>query len=247
MNTPQNPAFRPFALLLRLVSPTIMTAQAPVLDALVYEGLSQRHCQANQEELYQRMEQGYLAFNKDLGVFHASSLWFVMDGDTAVTPVTVARVDRRTPEKMSSWSTNAIPPGSKRRMRKFRNDGGVLRNRLHERAAYAAPYALFFGLGDPLAIKQLFDFFHIGVGYDAQNCGAGAIADIGVIDLQEDMSLMLDGHPNRPLPERAVPPEILADHLGESALMPPYYPRRAAPAACPERFRIDSLANIALF
>lgn len=248
MDTTHNPNYQPFTLLLRLASPTILTAHAPVLDALVYEGLSQRYCSETQEELHQRMAQSYLAFNKDLGVFHASSMWFVMDDNKAVIPTATGRVDRRGPEKMSTWCTNAVLPGSKRPKTKIRNDGGVMRTRMRERAAYAAPYAMFFGLGDVLAIKQLLEFFHVGVGYDAQNCGAGGITGIGFIaPLKTDLSLMRAGRPNRPLPENAVSPEVLADHLGESALMPPYYPRRAIPAACPERFQIDSLANIALF
>jgi hypothetical protein len=117
--------------------------------------------------------------------------------------------------------------------------GGPHKTRMTEREAYACPFVVFEGMGDGSRILELFEHYLMGVGYDADNAGAGAIGEIHLIPLDADISLALpDGTPNRCLPER------LAKSLGvtglstHNRLCPPYYTGDRAPVIAPERVRI---------
>src|SRR5699024_785122 len=148
-----------------------------------------------------------------------SAMWFGLTEDNGLVMNSYARVDVINPEKMSSTMFNQRQRAG--RYTKVQLLGGPTKTRLTMSPSYCAPYTIFYGHGDPWAIKQLIEFYVIGLGYDAQNVNMGAYSDIEVLPCQEDMSLVIDGAVNRSLPL-----DQAGGYTGLNAqgrLLPPYY------------------------
>ncbi len=216
-----------------LRSPVVITAQAPTLDAMLYEALRMRYCNWTRQQVLEEMRK-YLGYREDLGVFQASSARLCVNDFVGVVPMEYARVDRRTTAKMSSAMYR---PGRKL---KVPATGGPTKLRAPKYPAYAAPLIAWDFFGDAYAIEALLTEYGIGAGYDAQNSGMGAIRSWEMIKLEKDRSLVLDGQPNRPLPldaQKALGIEAEADQQ-MVAIVPPYYPSFAKPGLAPARLRV---------
>lgn len=229
--------FQAFRLTMLLQTPVVLTDFPPTLDALVYEALSQRFPDASTDELLNEMK-SYLQFNEEYGVFHGSSMRFGLTMQHGLTTATYVRTDRHTPEKLSS--DMFAPNGSRGKYVRLQLAGGPTKNRLREMPAYSAPYAIFDGFGDPVAIKALLEFFVMGIGYDAQNSQQGAFNDVHITPLEEDSSLILSDTANRPLPASSG----ISGLPGISPLLPPYYSPAKEHVVAPQRVRSEMISKL---
>lgn len=231
------PQFTPFRMVMTLRTQVVLTDFAPTLDAVLFEALKQQRPEQDTASLLDTMRQ-YLQFNEELGVFHASAMVFGLTPDQGLLASTYVRTDRHTPEKLSK--DMILPNGRKDKYAKIYLDGGPTKRRLREMPAYSAPYAVFDAVGDAWAIKQLLEYYVLGLGYDALNCRMGAFHNIVIMPLETDTSLVLQGKANRPLPATAG-----IDGLpGVSPLTPPYYSKNKQSIVGPARVRSNMLNHL---
>ena len=112
---------------------------------------------------------------------------------------------------------------------------------MKQRPAYAAPYFVFEGFGHIDSVVELLEQAHIGIGYDAQNSGGGQFAEITVISLETDISLVDKGEPNRVLPADA---PTSSGIKVTTRLIPPYYLGTKVDALAPEKVRYALLSKL---
>lgn len=234
---------QPFRLVMQLLSPVVITDFAPSLDGVLYSVLEAHYPNFHPSERLAAMDQ-LLALH-EAGVYHGSAMRFGVSsayesGKDRSQGVTVARYVRSDSMARHKLKSEYYAPFGKRAPYPLvQTAGGPYKNRLTERDAYAAPFVTFEGLGNGPRIRDLFEHYLMGVGYDANNVSAGAIGAIHLVPLDTDLSLVLpDGTANRCLPE------ALADSLSASGLRthnrlcPPYYAGERVPVVAPDRIRI---------
>jgi hypothetical protein len=230
------PNFSPFRLILRMMTPVVFSDFAPTLDGLLFEALSKRFPEKTDQELREELKQ-YLAFNEDLGVFHASSAMIGIDNEHGLVAKEYMRVDVLQ-NKLSDEMFSPKKRGGK--YSKIVVAGGPTKKRLTSRPAYAAAYIAFDGLGDVSPIKALLETYVIGIGYDAQNINSGAFSECIEIVLESDLSLFSEQKASRPLPAESEASGMTA----MVRLLPPYYYGNLHKGVSPARIRvyhIDSL------
>ena len=228
----------PCRILLRLMSPVVLSAMSPSLDGILFEALSQRAPGKSDEEILLKLK-SVLAFNESLGVFHASSLQFGVSSRSGLIAQDYYRVDylhegKRTSEMFS-------PNGARDKYRNIIVAGGPTKKRLTGRPAYSAPYAVFDAMGDPRKISDLLKNTFVGVGYDAQNVGMGHFDtdSIEIIQLEEDVSLVEKG-----LAKRCLPEGYASGGEALTILVPPYYRGDAVACNAAKRVSIINIENI---
>lgn len=230
--------FKPIRIILTLKSPVVLTALAPALDGVLFEAMSQRYPAESHENIVERMK-SILAYNSDLGVFHASSMYFGVNSESGLITGNYYRTDYLHEDKRSSFMFG--PNGTNGKYKNIIVAGGPTKKRLTSRSSYRAQFVIFDALGDKSAILSLLENTFVGVGYDTQNCGMGQfdVNNIEVIPLPEDISLLKDGHARRQLPAGAA--------LGvevQTRVLPPYYLKsNIITAVAPERVQLLNVDN----
>lgn len=232
------PAFTPFRVLLRLLSPVVITEFSPTLDGILFEAVRQRSPMKSDQEVIEALKD-ILAFDDDYGVFHSSSLRFGVTPQQSLVAQSYCRTDYLHEGKRSSsmFSSN----GAKGRYTSIVVAGGPTKKRMNVRPAYAAPFALFDVFGDAKAVAALLKNTFVGIGYDAQNAGMGHFdtETVEIIPLDEDVSLVESGQAKRPLPAGiACGLNVMAN------LIPPYYTGQRVACNAPERIVITNIFNL---
>lgn len=229
--------FKPCRVLLKMLSPIVVSAFAPTLDGVLFEALRQRSPDKSDEELREKLK-GVLKFNDELGVFHASSMRFGVTREQGVTTWEYRRGDQLHEGKRSS---SMFSPNGKNRYKEIVVAGGPTKKRMTIRPAYCVPYAVFEAFGDASAIKDLLSNTFVGLGYDAQNVGMGAFdsACIEAFELEMDLSVSEAGLAKRPIPFG------LAEGVATDAvLLPPYYAGTRQQCVVPERVSLINVESI---
>lgn len=224
---------QPFRVLLRLRTPIVMTDYAPTLDGMLYSAM-QKHAGDDPLLAHEELRKA-LAFNEELGVYHASSLWFGLEMTQGLTMSRYVRVDVLN-NKLDSRMFAARKVAG--RFSTINLNGGPTKRRLTDRPAYCAPAAVFFGCGDPDLVREYLDYYRPGVGYDADCGGMGAYDLIELTEMADDLSLYCrDGSPNRPLPSES--------GIHSAVMTPPYYEQsRSVAALLPSRVRAELISRL---
>jgi hypothetical protein len=207
---------KPFRLHISLASDVVISEFSPSLDGIIYEALSQKFCEYSADEINKEMKK-ILKFNDALGVFHASSLRFVISAEQGLIASSYARVDCTNHKLLSEM----MMPNSKKgdKYIKIITAGGPYKKRLTRRQSYKASSCIFEAVGDVDSIVMLLANAFVGIGYDAFNVGCGSILNLHAELIEEDISLFEDGKVKRCLP---FSPE-LAGLKGNIQLTPPYF------------------------
>lgn len=232
-----NASFKPIRLLLKVLSPVVVTAFSPSLDGVLFEALRQRMPDKSDDTIIEKLKT-ILEFNEEFGVFHASAMRFGITAKNGLTTFEYRRGDYLHEGKRSS--TMFLPNG-KGRYKDIVVTGGPTKKRMTIRPAYCAPYAVFDALGCPKAILDLLTHAFVGLGYDAQNAGMGAfdVENIEVISLDDDVSLIEDGRAKRLLPHGAA-----SGLMAKSPLMPPYYSDVKHVCSAPDRITVINIEKL---
>lgn len=230
-------SFKPCRVVLKMLSPVVISALPPSLDGILFESLRQRSPGKSDEELCEQLKD-VLAYHDKIGVFHASSMRFGVTREQGLVASNYRRVDTLHEGKRSS---EMFLPNGKNRYVNIVVAGGPTKSRMTVRPAYSAPYVVFDALGDTSAIADLLCNTFVGVGYDALNVGMGGFdtESIEIIVLEEDLSLVENGLAMRPVPTGFARGEAVL-----SPLVPPYYQNKKHQCSAPERIR---LLNVELF
>ena len=212
--------FTPFRLVFLQQTPVVLHRQPVHLDMLVFWSLA---CQTGKPaaELRQLMAEQYLTYDASSQVFHGSALIFGVTPQQSLTATRMTRVGLLREHQMQSRLFQPY----KKHYTKLKCDGGPMKTCLNGHNAYAAPYLIFYGHGDPERVLRLLDFYLLGIGRESANAGWGNLGEGFYEVLDEDLSLVKDGKPNRYLPaslaktlELAVP----AGPCSELPTVPPY-------------------------
>lgn len=190
--------FRPFKLIIEQCTPVALNREPVHLDMLVHWALA---CKTGGDarQINQLMADEFVKYNSEHDVFHASALVF---GVTAGHTLTATKMNRTGRLREPQLSKSLFAPNAMRgKYNRIRTEGGPAKQRLNIFNAYAAPYMVFYGYGNAAKVKALIEFFVLGIGKDAANCGWGAVGQVQYIHLPNDLSLINDGQPNRYLPE----------------------------------------------
>lgn len=231
--------FRPFRVLMKLEAPLILAEFTPSLDGVLYSVLESRHPNLNHETLIQKL--GEILKRHSSGVYHASTLIFGVEPERSLTMATNVRADSMQLRKLDSEYYTPINE-KKGTYPRLNLTGGPMKNRFTVRKAYSAPAVIFEGCGDIDAIETLFDIYLFGVGYDADNAGAGAVSDCTFLELESDTSLVTtDNKPNRYLPASSFEGLVTQYHALSNRVVPPYYCGSLVPVLAPDRVRIMPL------
>ncbi|WP_071603879.1 hypothetical protein [Dickeya sp. NCPPB 3274] len=208
--------FHPYRVIMKGISPVVISGLAPSLDGILYESLSQVLSTSKHEEIISKLKM-ILSFNQELNVFHASSLIFGFTAEVGISASTSVRCDNLNDEKLNS--SMFIPNSRGGRFSRVLLTGGPTKKRLTSRPAYSAPFFVFDFMGDKNAVLKLVTMTHVGVGYDFFTAANGQFTDVSIIPLKEDLSISNNGFANRPVPELSG----FKGLKGESPLTPPYY------------------------
>lgn len=228
---------RPYRVIMKAVSPVVISGIAPSLDGILYEALSQALATDSPDIIRTRLREIVL-FNEALGVFHASSLTLAITPEQGVGAASSTRCDCLSYEKLSSSMFN--PRTHRGRFTPLMLQGGPTKKRLTSRPAYTAPWYTFdfFGVRD--AVLRLLTTAFVGVGYDVFSAANGAFSDIRIIPLDGDKSIDVNGMAMRPVPVTAG----LRGRSGVSPLVPPYFGGAREAVVFPESVRISLLSEL---
>ncbi|ELW2865789.1 hypothetical protein QMI71_004167 [Salmonella enterica] len=228
-------AMQPYRVVMKAVSPAVISGIAPSLDGILYEALSQALATDEPEIIHARLREIVL-FNNELGVFHTSSLTFGITPEQGVSAVSSIRCDGLNDEKLSSSMFNPRRHGGK--FTPLMLKGGPTKQRLTSRPAYTAPYYSFDFFGDRDTVLRLLTTAFVGVGYDFFSAANGEFSETRIIPLDEDSSIDVNGDAMRPVPVTSG----LRGVSGFSPLVPPYFygEREAVIFPEPVRFRLLS-------
>ena len=239
---PTNMPFSPFRLVIKTVTPVILTEFAPSLDGVIYAAVEQMLPNKQIEERLEFMK-SILEFNDDLNVFHASALRLVVTPDAGILAKECYRADVIR-NKLSSDLFK--PNGQAGKYKNILTAGGPMKTRMSMRYSYDSPMYVFEGVGDANKIKRLLLNAFVGIGYDCFNIGCGEIKEIDIIELNTDVSIHIDGKAKRNLPADFCSKQGITGRQAVSPLMPPYYIRsNAVDVLSP--VRIDAIPSTQLF
>ncbi len=169
---------KPFRLVMKTVTPVVITEYAPNLDGIIFASLEQVYPGAAHSTLVESMKD-FLLFNDQLQCFHSSCLRFVVTPEQGLVARSYFRTDRLE-DKLTSdlYATkNGKYPG-------LMIAGGPTKRRLSERSSYESAIYSFDGVGCAETIKRLLLTAFVGIGYDSFNVGNGEIIDIDIIKLK---------------------------------------------------------------
>lgn len=236
---------KPFRLVMQLISPVVVTDFAPSLDGVLYSVLEAHLPNSTTRERHSYLDQ--LLTKHEAGMYHAGAMRLgvsaaYQNGQDRSRGVTIAHYVRADSMARSKLKSEYYAPFGRRAATpypKLQVAGGPYKNRLTVREAYAAPFIVFDGLGDGPRIRDLFEHYLMGVGYDADNANAGAIGEITLVELNTDQSLILpDGSANRCLPVALARACGVSGKQTDNRLCPPYYQGERVPVVAPDRIRI---------
>lgn len=231
--------FKPYRVILQLVSPVVITKFAPNLDGVLYAAISQCYPSKSHDDVLAHMNK-VLLFNDDLGVFHSSCLQFGIDDQHGLVASSYNRTDYWPQAKLSS--DMFLPHGIKGRYPNIVFAGGPTKKRMTRRPAYAAQFAVFDFVGDAQKVLNLLRMAHVGIGYDAMNVSMGEFntKTIEINELTSDKSIFDGNKPTRVIPYTA----DVSGNRDHSPLIPPYFEQhRAVDVLAPERIRIIHTKN----
>ncbi len=228
---------KPYRVIMKSLSPVVISGISPSLDGILYEALSQAIASDKPSEVLRELRK-ILRFNESLGVFHASSLTFGITPEQGIRATTVTRNDYLSTAKLSS--TMFTPKGRNGKFSRITLEGGPTKKRLTTRPAYSAPFLSFDFCGDREAVETLLTLAHVGVGYDYFSGANGEFTDIRIIALDEDSSISVENKAVRPVPASSG----LDGIKGESVLIPPYFYGEKAAVVYPEPVRLNLITNL---
>jgi hypothetical protein len=231
---------KPFRLVMKTVSPVVITEYAPNLDAIIFASLEQIHPSSSPLQLIEVMKD-FLLFNEDLQCFHSSCLRFVVTPEKGLVARSYFRNDRL--ENKLSSDLYITKNGKYSRIT---TAGGPTKKRMSERSSYESSIYTFDGVGCAEKIKRLLLNTFVGIGYDSFSVGNGEIIDIDIIHLEADTSLVVDGNARRNLPADFCSKNGISGRVSTSRLLPPYYSKDGAVDAI-SPLRIDAIASNNLF
>lgn len=220
--------FKNYRVIIKTGTPIVLTQFAPSFDALIYEAMEQNSL-LNQDQILEEMK-SIIKWNEELGIFHASAMRFIVNEQHAVTRKNYVRA---TTQKDLFRSENFKPNG-KRGYSAIQTEGGAFKKRLTERLSYSAIAVCFDVVCDQLSVKRLLNNAFIGVGYDAFSSGSGQITSIEFLEMEEDVSIMLNGQARCNIPCSKV---TLTSMTAMTPILPPYYCKdKSVNAYVPPRF-----------
>jgi hypothetical protein len=231
---------KPFRLVVKTVTPVVITEFAPNLDGIIFASLEQVYPGRPAAERIDIMK-GFLLFNDDLQCFHSSCLRFVVTPEQGLVAKSYVRNDRLD-NKLSSdlyRTANGKYP-------KVTIAGGPTKKRMSERSSYESSIYSFDGVGCAETIKRLLLRTFVGIGYDSFNVGNGEIIHIDIIQLESDTSLVVGNNARRNLPAGFCQANGISGRSSTSRLLPPYYLKDGAIDAI-SPLRIDAIASNNLF
>ncbi|HAV1239715.1 TPA: hypothetical protein JGU28_004493 [Salmonella enterica] len=228
---------RPYRVIMKGVSPVVLSGFAPSLDGILYEALSQVLATESPEIIRSRLRE-ILLFNEETGVFHASSLTCAITPEQGVSAAFSIRCDCLRSEKLSS--TMFRPRMYQGKFPRLYLQGGPTKKRLTSRPAYAAPWYSFDFFGAEEPVQHLLTQAHVGIGYDFFSAANGEFTDVSIIPLAEDSSIDAGGSAARPVPAKTG----LQGLHGFSPLVPPYFSGEKEPVIYPEPLRIQLTDNL---
>ncbi|EOF6573146.1 hypothetical protein ACK1H1_003867 [Salmonella enterica] len=228
---------RPYRVVMKGVSPVVISGIAPSLDGILYEAASQVLA-TKQPDAVRNWLRKILLFNEELGVFHASSLTFGITPEQGINAVFSVRCDHFCEEKLSSSMFS--PRVYRDKFPRIKFAGGPTKQRLTERPAYAAPYYVFDFVGVREPVLQLLTMTFVGVGYDVFSAANGQFSDVSLLPLDEDVSMSAGGMAMRPLPVSTG----LRGRKGQSPLVPPYFCGEKADVVFPEPVRVNLMSDL---
>ncbi|MEZ9709415.1 hypothetical protein AB4254_12105 [Vibrio breoganii] len=207
----------PTRVVLTCATPIVLTEFAPQFDALIYEALTQA-TDLSHEDILLKMK-SMLQFNEQFGVFHASSMRFVIKPEEGLTTSIYCRTDSH---RDLFFSQNYLPNGvGGRRYSGVMTAGGAYKSRLNERLAYKSPFVAFDTVCNPVVIKNVLLNSFVGVGYDAFSVGMGEITNVTTIALEDDVSISFNKQARRNIPVGAI--SECESERTQSPLVPPYF------------------------
>ncbi|EDT2962809.1 hypothetical protein EL09_15175 [Salmonella enterica subsp. enterica] len=228
---------QPYRVIMKGISPVVISGIAPSLDGILYEALSQVLATESSVTILTRLRE-ILLFNKESGVFHASSLTFAITPEHGVNAVSSIRCDCLRDEKLSSSMFNPRVRGG--RFIPLMLKGGPTKRRLTSRPAYASPYYAFDFVGVRESVLHLLTMTFVGIGYDVFSAANGEFADVHIIPLDADSSIAVQGAAMRPVPVQSK----LQGLNGFSPLIPPYFGGERTMVTYPEPVRIRLLSDL---
>lgn len=228
---------KPYRVIMKALSPVVISGFAPSLDGILYEAVSQTIPGSDHDAVMARLKE-ILLFSDELGVFHASSLRFGITPEQGVGAATSVRCDYLGPEKLSSSMFSPREYGGK--FTRVMLIGGPTKKRMTTRPAYSAPYLTFDFVGDAGAVEILLNHAHVGVGYDYFSAGNGQFNNVMIIPLDNDTSISSEGMATRPVPVD----KGLEGLRGVSALVPPYFIGERVGVIYPEPVRIKQISTL---
>lgn len=226
-----------YRVIMKGISPVVISGIAPSLDGILYEALSQVLATESSGIILTRLRE-ILLFNEELGVFHASSLTFAITPEHGVNAVSSVRYDCLRDEKLSSSMFRPRVHGGK--FTPLMLKGGPTKKRLTLRPAYAAPYYAFDFVGLREPVLRLLTMTFVGIGYDTFSAANGEFTDVRIIPLDNDHSIDSAGAATRPVPVTAG----LQGLSGFSPLVPPYFSAEREAVIFPEPVRISLLSDL---
>lgn len=228
---------RPYRVIMKGISPVVLSGFAPSLDGILYEALSQVLATDSPETIRTRLRE-ILLFNEETGVFHASSLTCAITPEQGVNAAFSVRCDCLRNEKLSPAMFR--PRIHQGKFSRLYLQGGPTKKRSTSRPAYAAPWYSFDFVGVRESVLRLLTLAHVGIGYDFFSAANGEFTDVSIIPLDEDSSINAEGRAARPVPVKTG----LQGLRGFSPLVPPYFSDEKEPVIYPEPVRIELITHL---
>lgn len=208
---------KPYRVVITTGTPIVLTQFAPSFDALVYEAMEQATSKSH-DEIISEMK-SIVKWNDDLGVFHASSMRFIVSEEYAVTKKNYVRIDV---QKDLFRSENFAPNNTRKKVYSpIVTAGGPFKKRVSERLAYSAMAVCFDAVCDENTVKRLLLNNFVGVGYDGFSAGMGEIKTLEMLELEDDVSIHFEGAVKRNIPVSKA--SGLNGEVVETPVIPPYY------------------------
>ncbi|ELP5902296.1 hypothetical protein QTV49_004325 [Vibrio vulnificus] len=208
---------KPYRVVITTGTPVVLTQFAPSFDALVYEAMEQATNKSH-DDIISEMK-SIIKWNEDLGVFHASSMRFIISETQAVTKQNYVRVDV---QKDLFRSENFSPNNSRKTgYSSVTTAGGPFKKRVSERLAYSAMAVCFDAVCDEHTVKRLLLNNLVGVGYDGFSSGMGEVKTIEMIELEDDVSIEFEDTVRRNVPVSKT--AVFNSEVANTPVIPPYY------------------------
>lgn len=195
-------SFTPFRLFFKMRSPVVLPEHPPHLDALLAFALNAHLGEQVGANPCPELDR-YLDKDPATGVYKASALSFGVTPEQGLTATAVTRVGRLREEQLgSTWFK---PNGRAGRYSKLVLAGGPTKSRFNTKQAFAAPYVVFDGVGRKEPIRDLLEYYLLGIGQEGFNAGFGSFEQVTAVDLPEDTSWFRGSHQARYLPAEHLP------------------------------------------